>query len=179
MRASRAKGRRTWALMGPCGRAKGSERTEAQQRRRSDDGWSAATGGFRAFDRTSHCACMTGTAATRVDDGTRGRRTRPRSPDASSAPDSAGRPGSHPRPPSRAAIAPRRSNTAPCRSRPAHSRTTTLPNCAPESSRAKAAAPSSSAHTESTGGCSAPSRKATVIASNSASLPIVEPISVH
>lgn len=60
-----------------------------------------------------------------------------------------------------------------------HTRTTTLPNWAPESSRSNAWRPSSSDHTESTGGCRAPWRKRAVIASNSASLPIVEPIRVH
>ncbi len=60
-----------------------------------------------------------------------------------------------------------------------HTRTTTLPNWAPESSRSKAWRPWSSDQTESTGGCSAPWRKSAVMASNSASLPIVDPMSVH
>lgn len=60
-----------------------------------------------------------------------------------------------------------------------HSRTTTLPNCAPDESRSKALADSSIDHTESTGGIRSPSRKSAVIASNSASFPMVDPISVH
>ena len=61
----------------------------------------------------------------------------------------------------------------------AHSRITTFPNCAPVSSRSNACRPSSSDQTESTGGCSAPVRNSAVIAANSASLPMVDPMIVH
>ncbi len=61
----------------------------------------------------------------------------------------------------------------------AHRRTTTLPNCAPDDSRSKALADSSIGQTESTGGIKSPSRNRAVMASNSTSFPMVDPISVH
>ena len=53
--------------------------------------------------------------------------------------------------------------------------TTTLPNCSPVASRRNASAPFSSGYTLSTGGKRRPSRSSFTIASNSASLPMVEP----
>src|SRR5437899_10234041 len=57
--------------------------------------------------------------------------------------------------------------------------TTTLPNCSPLASRSNARRPSSSENTLSTGGMSRPARSSFTTASNSASLPIVEPRSDH
>ena len=58
-------------------------------------------------------------------------------------------------------------------------RTTTLPNCSPNVRRAYASRPASRGNTESTGGNKRPARNSLAVAANSASLPIVDPISVH
>jgi len=56
---------------------------------------------------------------------------------------------------------------------------TILPNCAPSFRRSKALRPSAIGKTLSTGGASRPAENSATIASNSASFPMVEPISDH